>query len=105
MGGAVAPLHPRPFIGAKTLSLTQGNSDYMLRVVFFDAAGTLFHTREPAGLSYAKIAQRFGVEADQRLVIDSFRRAFAAAPGLAFGLGHDDAELRRLEREWWYRLV
>jgi putative hydrolase of the HAD superfamily len=77
----------------------------MLRVVFFDAAGTLFHTRESAGLSYAKIAQRFGVEADQRLVIDSFRRAFAAAPGLAFGLGHDDAELRRLEREWWYRLV
>lgn len=77
----------------------------MLRVVFFDAAGTLFHTREPAGLSYAKIAQRFGVEADQRLVIDSFRRAFAAAPGLAFGLGHEAAELRLMEREWWYRLV
>jgi putative hydrolase of the HAD superfamily len=77
----------------------------MLRVVFFDAAGTLFHTREPAGLSYARIAQRFGVEADQRLVIGSFRRAFAAAPGLAFGLGHEAPELRRLEREWWYRLV
>lgn len=77
----------------------------MLRVVFFDAAGTLFHTREAVGLSYAKMAQRFGVEADQRLVIGSFRRAFAAAPGLAFGLGHEAPELRRLEREWWYRLV
>jgi putative hydrolase of the HAD superfamily len=77
----------------------------MLRVVFFDAAGTLFHTREPAGLSYAKIARRFGVQADERLVIDSFRRAFAAAPGLAFGPGQEATLLRRLEREWWYRLV
>ncbi|HVB82731.1 MAG TPA: HAD-IA family hydrolase [Candidatus Binataceae bacterium] len=77
----------------------------MLRVVFFDAAGTLFHTREPAGLSYAKIARRFGLEADDRLVIDSFRRAFATAPALAFGPGHEAAELRRLEREWWRRLV
>ena len=77
----------------------------MLRVVFFDAAGTLFHTREPAGFSYAKIARRFGVQADERLVIDSFRRAFAAAPGLAFGPGQEATLLRRLEREWWYRLV
>jgi len=77
----------------------------MLRVIFFDAAGTLFHTREPAGLSYVKIAERFGVEADQRLVIDSFRRTFATSPGLAFGPGHEPLELRRLEREWWYRLV
>jgi putative hydrolase of the HAD superfamily len=77
----------------------------MLRVVYFDAAGTLFHAREPAGLSYAKIARRFGMEADERLVIDSFRRAFAAAPGLAFGPGHQAPLLRQLEREWWHRLV
>lgn len=77
----------------------------MLRVVFFDAAGTLFHTREPAGSSYAKIARRFGVRADERQVIDSFRRAFAAAPGLAFGPGREAARLRELEREWWRRLV
>ena len=77
----------------------------MLRVIFFDAAGTLFHTREPAGLSYAKIARRFGIEADERVVIDSFRRAFSSAPGLAFGPGHDAARLRQLEREWWQRLV
>jgi putative hydrolase of the HAD superfamily len=77
----------------------------MLRAAFFDAAGTLFHTREPAGLSYAKIARRFGVEADERLVIDSFRRSFGTAPGLAFGPGHEAAKLRRLEREWWRELV
>lgn len=74
-------------------------------MVFFDGAGTLFHTREPAGVSYAKIARRFGVQADEQLVIDSFRRAFATAPGLAFGPGHEAAQLRALEREWWHRLV
>ena len=77
----------------------------MLRVVFFDAAGTLFHTREPAGLSYAKIAHQFGIVVDPRLVMEAFGRTFAAAPGLAFGTGHDAAKLRELEREWWYRLV
>ena len=77
----------------------------MLRAVFFDAAGTLFHTREPAGLSYAKIARRFGVEPDERVLINSFRRTFDAMPGLAFGPGHEDAKLRWLERQWWHQLV
>lgn len=77
----------------------------MLRAVLFDGAGTLFHTREPAGVSYAKIAARFGLEADERLVADSFRRAFAAEPGLAFGPGIEAGRLRELEREWWRRLV
>ena len=77
----------------------------MLKVVFFDGAGTLFHTREPAGFSYAKIARRFGVDADERQVMDSFRRKFSSAPGLAFGPVHDAAKLRDMEREWWRRLV
>lgn len=77
----------------------------MLTAVFFDATGTILHLREPAGLSYAKIARRFGLEADERAVIAAFRRAFHDAPGLAFGPGHRAAELRRLEREWWRALV
>jgi len=77
----------------------------MLNAVLFDGAGTLFHTREPAGVSYAKMAARFGLEADERLITDSLRRVFAAAPGLAFGPGIEPARLRELEREWWRRLV
>lgn len=77
----------------------------MLKAVFFDAAGTIFHTREPAGLSYAKIARRFGLNADQDAVVAAFRCAFHAAPGLAFGPGRAAAELRRMEREWWRALV
>jgi putative hydrolase of the HAD superfamily len=77
----------------------------MLKAVFFDAAGTIFHTREPAGMSYARIARRFGLEADADAVVAAFRRAFHAAPGLAFGPGRPGAELRRMEREWWRALV
>jgi putative hydrolase of the HAD superfamily len=105
MVGVAAPLHPGAVVAASAFARAKDESHGMLRLVFFDAAGTLFHTREPAGLSYAKIARRFGVEADERLVIDSFRRAFSTAPGLAFGPGHEAALLRQLEREWWHRLV
>jgi putative hydrolase of the HAD superfamily len=77
----------------------------MLLAVFFDAAGTLFEPREPVGESYARLARRFGVDADATVVSAAFRRAFHAAPGLAFGPGHCAAELRRLERKWWRQLV
>jgi putative hydrolase of the HAD superfamily len=105
MAGAAAPFHPGPPLVRWRQREHKDELRGMLRVIFFDAAGTLFHTREPAGLSYAKIARRFGVEADERLVIDSFKRSFGSAPGLAFGPGHEAAKLRRLEREWWRELV
>ncbi len=77
----------------------------MARAVFFDAAGTLFETSEPAGYIYARIARKYGVEADRAKVNAGFRRAFSSTPGPAFGPGHTAGELRRLEREWWRRLV
>lgn len=77
----------------------------MLEVIFFDAAGTLFEPRDPVGATYARIARGYGVEATAEQVNRAFRRVFAAAPGLAFGPGHSDAELRRLERRWWSELV
>ena len=77
----------------------------MIRTVFFDAAGTLFEAREPIGRTYARLARDFGLDASEHAVDASFRRAFGAAPGLAFGLGHGHDELRRLEREWWRRRV
>ncbi len=77
----------------------------MLRAVFFDAAGTLFEAREPVGHSYARIARKHGLDASGELVTVGFRRAFGSAGGLAFGPGHEAAELRRLERGWWRELV
>jgi putative hydrolase of the HAD superfamily len=73
----------------------------LIRAVFFDAAGTLFEPREPIGRTYARLARNFGLDAPEGAVDASFRRAFGAAPGLAFGLGHGRDELRRLELGWW----
>ncbi|HYK64894.1 MAG TPA: HAD-IA family hydrolase [Patescibacteria group bacterium] len=73
----------------------------MIRAAFFDAAGTLFEPREPIGRSYARIARDFGLDAPEDAVAASFRRAFGAAPGLAFGPGFRHDELRRMERHWW----
>ena len=77
----------------------------MLKAVFFDAAGTLMETREPVGLSYARIARKYGLEASADAVNAAFRRVFHHAPGLAFGPGHPADELRRLERGWWRNVV
>ena len=77
----------------------------MLRAIFFDAAGTLMETREPVGQSYARIAQKYGVNASSSEVGAAFRRVFHNSPGLAFGPGHPADELRRLERHWWHELV
>ena len=77
----------------------------MLKAVFFDAAGTLFEAREPVGHTYARIARKHGLSADDAQVSAGFRRAFSATPGLAFGAGRRAEEIRRLEREWWYGLV
>lgn len=77
----------------------------MLKAVFFDAAGTLFDAREPVGHTYARIARKHGLAAGDALVSAGFGRAFSSLPGLAFGPGHDGDELRRRERQWWYRLV
>jgi putative hydrolase of the HAD superfamily len=76
-----------------------------LRAVFFDAAGTLFTSRIPVAASYAAIARRHGVEADERRVREGFMRAFHGAPGLAFGPALAPAELRHREREWWRAVV
>ena len=73
----------------------------MIRAAYFDAAGTLFDSREPIGRTYARIARDFGVDAPEDAVAASFHQVFRAAEGLAFGPGHPAAELRRLEREWW----
>jgi putative hydrolase of the HAD superfamily len=77
----------------------------LIRAVFFDAAGTLFESREHIGRTYARLARDFGLDVSEEAVAAGFRRAFGAAPGLAFGLGLRHDELRRLERRWWRERV
>jgi putative hydrolase of the HAD superfamily len=73
----------------------------MLKTIFFDAAGTLFETRQPVGNFYAQVARKFGADVSGKAVSAAFRHSFGNASGLAFGPGHSAIELRRLEREWW----
>jgi putative hydrolase of the HAD superfamily len=77
----------------------------LITAAFFDAAGTLFEPCEPIGRSYARLARDFGLDVPEDAVAASFRRAFGAAPGLAFGLGLRPDEVRRLERQWWRQRV
>ncbi len=76
-----------------------------LKAVFFDAAGTLFETREPVGASYARIARAHGVDESAEAISAAFRQAFHNAAALAFGPGRSAQELRGLERQWWHDLV
>jgi putative hydrolase of the HAD superfamily len=76
-----------------------------IKAVFFDAAGTLFETREPVGETYARIARIYGLNASAGAVDAAFRRTFRDAAPLAFGTAHKPEQLRRLEWEWWRDLV
>jgi putative hydrolase of the HAD superfamily len=76
-----------------------------VRVVFFDAAGTLIEPRDPVGATYARIARDYGIDADANAVNAAFRRVFRDAPPLAFGSDREPAELRAMEYQWWRELV
>ncbi len=77
----------------------------MLKTIFFDAAGTLFETRQPVGDFYAMVAREFGAHVSGREIHAAFRHSFGNAPGLAFGPGHSAEQLRLLERQWWRERV
>jgi putative hydrolase of the HAD superfamily len=74
-------------------------------MVFFDAAGTLFDVRGGVGEIYARVAREYGVTAEAAELESGFRRAFPRQPPMAFAPATAGPELRRLEREWWRRLV
>jgi putative hydrolase of the HAD superfamily len=76
-----------------------------IKAVFFDAAGTLFETREPVGETYARVARAYGVDASADAVAAAFRHTFRDALPLAFGAGRGPEELRRMEWDWWRSLV
>jgi putative hydrolase of the HAD superfamily len=73
----------------------------MLRVVTFDAAGTLIRLVRPPGAIYAEVARLFGVSVDPERVQEAFRttwRTFAPPAESAGPLPDDD-------RDWWRELV
>lgn len=73
----------------------------MTRVIFFDAAGTLFHLPRGVGWHYRDVAIRHGADMDETLVNAAFRSAWKAAPPLP----ETRAPRADDERGWWRALV
>jgi putative hydrolase of the HAD superfamily len=76
----------------------------VIRVVFFDAAGTLIRVLGGVGQQYAQVAARFGVTASAATLDALFPAAFRVAPPMAFP-GTDLAAVPIREREVWRGLV
>ena len=71
------------------------------KVLFFDAAGTLIHTAEPVGDTYARVAARHGAILDAPLLHRGFKEAFATV-----GLRADETVPRNGDdRTWWRQIV
>ncbi|UVT14387.1 MAG: HAD-IA family hydrolase [Nitrospira sp.] len=78
-----------------------------IRVVFFDAADTLFHVRGSVAEIYLRHAVEFGFrqKADSPAAItQAFGRAFREAPPPVFAVT-DPAQIKHSERLWWFDIV
>ncbi|MEW6544792.1 MAG: HAD-IA family hydrolase [Nitrospirota bacterium] len=78
-----------------------------IKVVFFDAAGTLFHVRGSVAEVYLGYAEPYGVRKTPELLTsvgEAFKRAFRDAPPPVFSVT-DPADIKRCERLWWFDIV
>jgi putative hydrolase of the HAD superfamily len=78
-----------------------------VRVVFFDAAGTLFRVKGSVADIYLDLAQKHGFNRrpDSHYAIqEAFRRAFEEAPPPVFA-ATEPAEIKQCERLWWFDVV
>lgn len=82
-------------------------SDSPIKVVFFDAAGTLFHVKGSVGEVYLRHAGRYGVPQSVEMIekVDqAFREAFLQAPPSVFAETRPE-KLKQCERLWWFDIV
>ena len=82
-------------------------NDSSIKVVFFDAAGTLFHIKGSVADVYLHYAEQYGVKPSAELkqaVNAAFRQAFQDAPAPAFAVNKIE-ELKQCERLWWFDIV
>lgn len=78
-----------------------------IQVVFFDAAGTLFHVKDSVGEVYVRYAEKYGVSKSDQLVAkvnQAFKEAFQQAPPAIFAVDEPE-RLKQCERLWWFDIV
>ena len=76
----------------------------VIKAIFFDAAGTLFHVDGSVGEVYASLARKHGKNVTAKALEEGFLRAFADAPPMAFP-SVAPRNLPASERRWWFELV
>ena len=72
----------------------------MTKIIFLDAAGTLFDVRGSVGDVYAQLANSFGVTVNSQELNTAFFQSFASASPMAFP-GIEAAKIPQLELNWW----
>jgi putative hydrolase of the HAD superfamily len=70
-----------------------------LKVIFFDAAGTLFHLPQGVGHHYREVLARHGVEREERALGTAFAEVWKTIEPPAPGPRPDD------DRGWWRKVV
>ncbi|MGB7892348.1 MAG: HAD-IA family hydrolase [Microcoleus sp.] len=72
----------------------------MTKIIFLDAAGTLFDVRGSVGEVYGKFARSWGVTVSNEDLNTAFFQSFADSNPMAFP-GRELAKIPQLEFEWW----
>jgi putative hydrolase of the HAD superfamily len=73
----------------------------VIKTIFFDAAGTLFHLPRGVGWHYRDVAQRFGCSLDAETLSHAFRTAWKQMPSRpATRQPRPDDD-----QDWWFALV
>ena len=78
-----------------------------IKVVFFDAAGTLFRVKGSVGDVYLQYAAKYGVPRSPEMVTkvnQAFKDAFRQAPPPIFAVEQPE-KLKQCERLWWFDIV
>src|SRR5437016_6550432 len=81
---------------------TTDRTHAMIRLITFDAVGTLFSLREPVGRTYARFAAEHDVRADPDKLDASFRAAWQNLPPPLHPEGQPPLDD---DRAWWSALV
>ncbi len=76
-----------------------------IKVIFFDAAETLFRTRGSVGEIYLKIAKKYGSKAAKEEIDDAFFYVFSKNPSPLISENVPSDERTGIERGWWYNVV
>ena len=73
----------------------------MIKAIFFDAAGTLFHLTGTVGQHYARVGTKVGLTLDAHRLDDAFYSTWKKMPNRAAISGPREND----DKDWWHRLV